>query len=248
MHKTFNFLLVYLLVLTSVLACGKSDKSHMTSGDQVHPSGVSKKTTGKTKVSLNKEPVEKQNPTARASGLTADKLSEPSALIEKRLLKLDSRGKALKPQSQAEPTKFSCVKDQQSQLLWEVKVNDGSWRGVDKTFRWGGQGAEQKGDLFYEDWNVLLKEANNEKSALCGRQGWRVPSIEELNELWQLSNEKGFQRFFPNQHSGIYWSSTAYPYYPEHAQHINFANGKNFYYEAYRGEKKYIRLVNSNNK
>ena len=109
--------------------------------------------------------------------------------------KLDAQGNEL-PKS---ASSWSCVLDNRSGLVWEVKTDDGGTRDKDKTYRWGGKGvsdialgsyennnkrAESRWDgrgKRYDDWNKLITAANSEQ--LCGFAGWRVPDLYELASL-----------------------------------------------------------------
>ncbi|VUD67586.1 hypothetical protein TDB9533_03867 [Thalassocella blandensis] len=139
---------------------------------------------------------------------------------------------------------FSCVEDLQSGLVWEVKSTvETSEAYYQQKFRWGGTGAEAIGEIFFQDWDALLAEINSQ--SLCGYQDWRMPTIAELQSLVMLDQAeiKIHRDFFPHTVPAVYWSASAYDYYKEHAQTVNFADGTSAYYNGYRGERAYIRLV-----
>lgn len=151
-----------------------------------------------------------------------------------RYKKIDQQGNSLS----YEAAGFSCVTDVDTHLMWQVKPSANQ-----STYRWGGKGAQQVGDIFYPDWDVLLAEVNEER--LCGYSDWRLPTIDELKSL--VAEGEGDVRinhhYFPGTVSGIYWSSSAYDYYQEHAQTVNFADGVSAYYNGFRGERAQVRLV-----
>ena len=111
--------------------------------------------------------------------------------------KLDAQGYELPKSAKS----WSCVLDNRSGLVWEVKTNDGSARDKDNGYRWGGRGVSDvalanydgndesrrkqshwdgKGGR-YDDWNKLVDAANSER--LCGFSDWRVPDLYELASL-----------------------------------------------------------------
>ena len=109
--------------------------------------------------------------------------------------KLDAQGYELPKSAQS----WSCVLDNRSGLVWEVKTEDGGSRDKEKKYRWGGKGVSDvalsrygsnnqrsesrwdgKGKL-YDDWNKLVDAANLEQ--LCGFADWRVPDLYQLASL-----------------------------------------------------------------
>ena len=111
--------------------------------------------------------------------------------------KLDAQGYEL-PKS---ASSWSCVLDNRSGLIWEVKTDDGGVRDKDNKYRWGGKGVSEvalgwvenspgnkypesrwngKGNR-YDDWNKLITAANSER--LCGFSDWRVPDLYQLASL-----------------------------------------------------------------
>ena len=111
--------------------------------------------------------------------------------------KLDARGNKLPSSARS----WSCVLDNRSGLIWEVKTDDGGARDKDNKYRWGGKGVSEvalgwvenspgnkypesrwdgSGDR-YDDWNKLVDAANSEQ--LCGFSDWRVPDLYQLASL-----------------------------------------------------------------
>ena len=111
--------------------------------------------------------------------------------------KLDAQGYELPKSAQS----WSCVLDNRSGLVWEVKTDDGGARDKDKRYRWGGKGVSDvalkwiknspvnkypesrwsgKGKR-YDDWDKLVDSANSER--LCGFSDWRVPDLYQLTSL-----------------------------------------------------------------
>ena len=111
--------------------------------------------------------------------------------------KLDAQGNELPKSAQS----WSCVLDNRSGLVWEVKTDDGGARDKDNRYRWGGKGVSNvaldwvknsPGNKYsesrwdgkgkrHDDWNKLVDSANSEQ--LCGFSDWRVPNLYELASL-----------------------------------------------------------------
>ena len=109
--------------------------------------------------------------------------------------KLDAQGNELPKSAQS----WSCVLDNRSGLVWEVKTDDGGARDKDNKYRWGGKGVSDvalgKGEgnnkraksrwnglgERYDDWNKLITAANSEQ--LCGFSDWRVSDLYQLASL-----------------------------------------------------------------
>jgi hypothetical protein len=148
--------------------------------------------------------------------------------------------------AEGEPTSSAirCLQDNKAKLVWELKTDDDSLHGKDKTFRWGGVGADKVGSMAFDDWNALVKAAN--KEALCGFTDWRVPTIDELKQLYTLQQSSDIKPYFSNTQETPYWSASAYEKYPEHAQTVHFGNGVSYYYNGYRGNPLPVHLVRGN--
>jgi len=138
--------------------------------------------------------------------------------------KLDAAGAVLP----ATATAWSCVRDNHTGLVWEVKTpaGSGSIHDTDKTYRWGGK-TERLIAAFgtsYGDWNVLL-DGSNAGTGLCGFTDWRVPTVMQLLSIVNkgVSIPAIDSNYFPNSGSGFYWSSSPL------AAYSNFAWGVLFY-------------------
>ena len=109
--------------------------------------------------------------------------------------KLDASGNKLPESAKS----WTCVLDNRSGLIWEVKTDDGGARDKDNKYRWGGKGVSDVAlgkyrdnnkrsesrwtgsGKRYGDWNKLVDDANSEQ--LCGFADWRVPDLYELASL-----------------------------------------------------------------
>lgn len=154
---------------------------------------------------------------------------------------LDAKGKIV-------TTNARCAGIQGSDLIWEIKTDDGGIHDKDNVYRWGGNGAEKTGTIFFDDWDSLLNATNAEK--LCGYDDWRVPTIDELKTL--ATNTAARPTINPDIFQltleSPYWSVSTYQNYPEHAQTVDFTTGAAHYYNGFRGDRLPVRLVRSNKK
>ena len=141
---------------------------------------------------------------------------------------------------------WSCVQDNVTGLIWEVKTDDGGIHDKYNTYRWGGVSAIGKDSPnregnYYDDWDVLVNGANSTK--LCGFDDWRVPDIEELRSIVDYSriNPSIDADYFPNTLSSRYWSASPNANYSNYAWRLNF----NYGYGGYgsRNGNYHVRLV-----
>ncbi|NVK25650.1 MAG: DUF1566 domain-containing protein [Gammaproteobacteria bacterium] len=151
--------------------------------------------------------------------------------------KLDSDGNPLP----ANAMEWSCVKDNVTGLIWEVKTDDDGLRDKDNKYTWynsdtstnGGSVGTLDGGICPDEGSCDTESYINAVNdlGLCGENGWRLPSKNELLSL--LNYEKlsapdyGMDtRYFP-YHSDSYWTSTPVSdvFYDDHAWVIKFPIG-----------------------
>ncbi|MGR5076237.1 Lcl C-terminal domain-containing protein [Photobacterium swingsii] len=156
-----------------------------------------------------------------------------------KLTKLDAKGQAL-PDSAAE---WSCVQDERTKLIWEVKSNDPTsprWKKNEFALQIKGGIQPHSGDIEYSqqtnksgiNTTQQYQEMIN-KEQLCGINTWRLPLQQEQYDLLDLGstakNNEGDiialnTKYFPNVEAGIegfgwYWSSS-----------LMYAENENQYY------------------
>ena len=137
---------------------------------------------------------------------------------------------------------WTCVRDNHTGLVWEVKTKDGGIHDKNHKYRWGGKTAKGNGlGAYYPDWNVLVNGSNADY--FCGYNDWRVPTLKELHSVVDYSrNAPAFDmNLFQNTNSMPHWTSSPFAESDEHAWYI-------FLYEPVGNKDKrennhYVRLV-----
>lgn len=159
--------------------------------------------------------------------------------------KLDSSGNTL----DASATQWSCVKDNHTGLVWEVKTTNGTIHDTNNIYRWGGKTAQglnhaNKEGTYYDDWNELVDGSNNEN--LCGFSDWRVPTVQELTSITNKGtyNPAIDSNYFPNSQLDEYWSSSPFGSSDGRAWSVGFRYGYDT--DQYRRSNDFsLRLVRS---
>jgi len=152
-------------------------------------------------------------------------------------IKLDGNGTALADQSASyATTPWSCVQDQVTGLMWEVKTDDGSLRDKDWRYSWynstgihaGRSGGKPNGGTCVDTANCDTEKyvALVNAAVLCGRTDWRVPNRAELLSLVDYGAaappliDGGF---FPNSDAEPFWSTL--PAGIDGSWSVDFASG-----------------------
>lgn len=149
--------------------------------------------------------------------------------------KLDANGEEL-AQSASD---WSCVRDNVTGLIWEVKqpAGSGGLRDVAHSYSWynpdnstnGGSAGRQNGGSCQGsacDTYAFVNAVNAE--GLCGASDWRMPSVNELLSIVHNGRFKPAidQSYFPHRpRFNDYWSSSSLTNHSSSAQHIDFDNG-----------------------
>ena len=157
----------------------------------------------------------------------------------------------------ASATDWSCVRDNVTGLVWEVKSNDGGLRDKAWRYTWynpdpatNGGDAGQRGDggdacggeeKMRCNTHAFVTAVN--RLGLCGRHDWRLPDRFELESI--TSNDRYGPaidtEFFPSTQSLTFWSSSPYVYHSRYAWNLDFADGRAYDYDKY--SRRHVRLV-----
>ncbi len=118
---------------------------------------------------------------------------------------------------------WSCVRDNQSGLIWEVKKSEPGLQNVNNTYSWydsdnysnGGWAGKANGGVCTDsacDTESYIKAINAKK--LCGYADWYLPSRFELNTIVDTSvpypGPTLPQSFSPESLPGKYWTDTTF--------------------------------------
>lgn len=155
-------------------------------------------------------------------------------------------------------TSWRCVQDNATGLVWEIKETDTdtpqyfghtySWYDPNPETNGGDAGAQNMGQcagLERCDTAAYIEYAN-ETEQLCGRQNWRLPSVNELLSIadQSLVNPPLDPLFFPNPNLNAHWTFQTVAFQPELAWYIYFTGADNG--NINKSNRAFIRLVNSN--
>ena len=119
-----------------------------------------------------------------------------------------------------------CVWDRVTNLIWEVKTDDGRFQDKDWTYSWG-NGNTSGNCVGICNTNAYRLEIINMK--LCGSSNWRLPTAKELvgiSDSGQAMSPTIDVNFFPNTIGDLYWSSDSCLSSPLYcAWSVNFSGG-----------------------
>lgn len=168
--------------------------------------------------------------------------------------KLNESGSALSNQDAVYTvTPWSCVRDNVTGLMWEVKTIDGGLRDQNNTYTWynpdadenaGAPGRADGGECTGSscDTRSYVRAVNQE--GLCGYSDWRMPTRAELRSI--VDYQATFPAIpidaFPNTVATSFWSAEPNRTYPNFAWHTDFKFGLASYYYLKSGPKA-VRLV-----
>lgn len=179
--------------------------------------------------------------------------------------KLDANGVALTDQSaDYAATPWSCVKDNVTGLIWEVKTDDSGLHDKDDRYNWystdtatnGGSNGFDNDDgaicfgytagnaATYCNTEAYVNRVN--ATGLCGaNSGWRLPNVTELRSIVDLSRNKPSidPAYFPNTAQDWYWVGTPDAADTTNAMNVSFHSGAVGEYG--RSKQDAVRLVRS---
>lgn len=146
--------------------------------------------------------------------------------------KLDASGNAL-PETASE---WSCVRDNHTGLMWEVKTDDGGLRDKDNTYSWynpdnntngGSAGTQNGGSCAGSDCDTYAFVQAVNSQGLCGINDWRMPTRLELMSI--VHNGVVYPSidtaYFPNTLSRWFWSSTPNSNSSDGVWQVSFEHG-----------------------
>jgi len=148
----------------------------------------------------------------------------------------------------ASTTAWSCVRDNVTGLIWEVRIGGNNIQGdeglydADDAYNWyntdpntngGAAGyADDDGAICHGyDVNEPASYCNTQAyvlrvkaSQLCAATDWRMPTLQELGSLvnFDVTNTTPYSDYFPNMKEYSYWSSTPYSDNSNRAWKANF--------------------------
>jgi hypothetical protein len=162
--------------------------------------------------------------------------------------KLDANGNPLP----ASATSWSCVKDNVTGLVWEVKTDDGGLSDKGNTYTWydpdssrnGGSAGTLDGGSCSGircDTQGYIQAVNGQ--GLCGANDWRMPTVDELTNILNLDQRYPYinRAWFPNTINWLYWSGSPDAYDSSSAWYVYFNYG--YSYSYYKNDSYYVRLV-----
>jgi len=157
------------------------------------------------------------------------------------LTKINEAGDPLK----ADSAQWSCLRENSTGLIWELKTNNGSLHDQKDSFTWdppgpagnvrrsgftADSGATCSGyvagdSTTYCTTQSFLTRVNSQ--GLCGAQDWRIPTITELNKIISLNRAAPamYATLFPRGTGKAIWSGSPVPKYPQFAWHIYVNDG-----------------------
>jgi hypothetical protein len=173
--------------------------------------------------------------------------------------KLDASGNPLP----ASASSWSCVKDNVTGLVWEVKTDDGglhdrddryNWYNTDSSTNGGHPGyADDDGDICHgydsgdpaSYCNTQAYVARVNQAGWCGAHDWRLPSREELRSLVNYAvpypGPTIDTNYFPNEAGSLVWSSSPRAGYSNIVWLLSFGSG--YDYSHNESHHYWVRLV-----
>ena len=179
--------------------------------------------------------------------------------------KLDSTGSALAIQnlawnpdgSEQDGSRWSCVKDHVTGLVWEVKESDPQHpRYAGHTYRWWLDSEQQNGGFSDESTSGTCGMASCDtqsyvnwvnQNGLCGQSDWRMPTVAELSSIAVLANviPAVDTSFFPNVMQPRFFTNQSLARDPSRAWYVYFSDGS--VSSTNKGDASHVRLVRGGN-
>ncbi len=169
---------------------------------------------------------------------------------------LDASGQVVRPAqlglTSLSSAAHSCVRDNVSGLLWEVKTDDGGLRDGQWTYSWynsaqndNSHAGTANGGICHSSGRCDSEKyvADVNASALCGFSDWRMPTEDELQGIVHYGRiiPSIDPLYFPNTPSWLFWSATPLAAHPALAWVVVFSNGDT--YSDSQSNGNHVRLV-----
>lgn len=165
--------------------------------------------------------------------------------------KLDVNGNDLP----ASATEWSCVRDNHTGLIWEVKVDEPShlrhrghsysWYNPDPGTNGGDAGTQDGGSCTGSDCDTLGFVQAVNAQGLCGDGQWRMPTRMELHSLTHQGQDflAVDTDYFPEAIGADHWSASPHAVSPDIAWGVDFTEGAGGGYSLQKSYTLRIRLV-----
>lgn len=148
----------------------------------------------------------------------------------------------------ANAASWSCVQDNVTGLMWEVKTTSGThdknktytWYHTDSSTNGGDMGVIKEGSSHTLE---FINTVNAE--GWCGHKDWRLPTRQELDSIIHYGSTLSFKIdtvYFPHTQAFSYWTATPMASSKFSAWAINFADGTDVA-DVFKGLENYVRLV-----
>lgn len=155
--------------------------------------------------------------------------------------KLDANGAALP----AGATTWSCVRDNVTGLIWEVKTDDGGLHDGDDSYNWYDSNPETNGGFEgYANYSGAICSGYSAGDAAtwcntqayvvrvnaqgwCGAKDWRLPTLDELRGIVDYSRSSPAidTHYFPDTRSSWFWSASPHAHDSGYALIVVFDYG-----------------------
>ena len=162
-------------------------------------------------------------------------------------VKLSNEGEIL----DFESLNWSCVLDQKTSLVWEVKSETEGLQYTMNTYTWFDGDSGRKNNMYSkncywgEDCNTKSFIDDINEAQLCSYSNWRLPTRDELKTIINYYGDDILidLDFFPNTQKKTYWTSMIAKDNPSLAYEIPFFYGGSIVREKFLDT--HIRLVSS---
>lgn len=189
-------------------------------------------------------PVEPVTLEKRSAAITAD---APATVSVERYQRLNRRGEIVTAEES-----WSCVRDNRSDLVWEVKTDDGGLHDAGHLYSWydpslGRDAGVRDGGRCAGgvDCDTHAYQTELNRQGLCGVDEWRLPGKQELLTLVALGDRENSatidKEYFPRTASSWYWTASSNDKRPGYAWYVLFRNGIPL--NDLKARPKHIRLV-----